>query len=66
MSRLCQSNKYVEPFGALLYIMKELILLDDGTKVYGIVENVVFNENTNRYDGTYLDMKVSFYNNFWA
>ena len=46
--------------------MKELILLDDGTKVYGIVENVVFNENTNRYDGTYLDMKVSFYNNFWA
>jgi len=46
--------------------MKELILLANSTKVYGIVENVELNTNTNRYEGDFNGEKVSFYNNFWA
>jgi hypothetical protein len=46
--------------------MKELILLKDGTTCRGVVTDVVFNDETGRYDGKYLNKSVSFYNNFWA
>ena len=53
-----------------MFTNKELIILPDGSKIYQVVSDYSFDEDTHRWraqiehEGVKYD--VQFYNNFWA